>query len=73
MNKINEYPEVGKRVEIYFKNTEKNIEGHHDGIWDGKEWKFREPYTVDKYEPIPAHITPLGWCELPDSRAPYAK
>lgn len=71
MRKLNEHPANGARVILYFKDTERNINGNHDGIWNGTEWLFRKVYTKDEFEPIPAHTELIGW--EPWDHVPYSK
>lgn len=71
MKNLNEHPEKGTRVILYFRNIEKNIDGNHDGVWTGQEWMFRKPYTKDEFEPVSAHFELTGWEPL--EREPYSK
>lgn len=70
---MNEHPEVGRRVMIYFRNTERNINGNHDGIWDGEKWLFRKIYTIAEYEVPPAHFELTGWEDSLGGREAYSK
>ena len=71
MRPISEHPEIGVRVNIHFKDTERGNNGNRDGIWTSEKWQFRKPYTKDEYEDIPEHLEPIGWEEM--SREPYSK
>ena len=66
MKSINERPEAGKTVTVYYnfvKDGEKR-HGNYRGRWNGNRWEMRKPYTKDEFEPIPSEIELIGWDEL---------
>lgn len=66
MKSINERPEAGKTVTVYYnfvKDGEKR-HGSYRGRWNGNRWEMRKPYTKDEFEPVPSDIELIGWDEL---------
>ena len=62
---MTEHPEAGTRVTIKVNDLLR------DGIWDGKNWLHRKPYTKNEFEPLPEGVKLEGWDYL--EREPYEK
>lgn len=64
MKSINERPEAGKTVKVYYNFVKDGEKGSYRGRWNGNRWEMRKPYTKDEFEPIPSEIELIGWDEL---------
>lgn len=69
-NPMSEHPDPQTRVEIRYRGEVFGII-QRDGLWDGKQWLNRIPYTRGEFAPWPSHIELIGWRVL--ERDPYAK
>lgn len=66
MKSLNDRPEVGKTVTVYYNHdvNGQTKRSSYRGRWNGTEWQMRKPYSKDEFEPVPTNITLIGWEEL---------
>lgn len=57
---INDKPEVGRIVKVYFFHKVTKVLVRHYGKWNGEMWLMKTPLG---FCPVPQHLEVVGWEE----------